>query len=314
MLGVAWNPKTDSFHFSVRINFSPKRKKIRTGPDLNINQIPSEIPIALTKRMVLSQVNGIYDPLGLATLFTAKAKILLRKLCGPNMKNLDWDEPIPDEFRKEWTDFFRQLFQMGNITFQRYIKPEEAIGDPILVLFSDGSENIFVTCAYARWQTGSGSFVSSLIASKSRLAPLKKITIVRIELNGSVMSKRLEDLITSEGRLQFVKTHYIVDSEIVRAMIQKESYGFYTFVAVRVGEIQDHTNPHNWYWIDGKLNIADWITRGKNPDELGPGSTGKMAQNSLSCQKRNGLSSKIVHLNLYLKNRTKSLCFMLKIL
>ena len=43
MLGVAWNPKTDSFHFSVRINFSPKRKKIRTGPDLNINQIPSEI-------------------------------------------------------------------------------------------------------------------------------------------------------------------------------------------------------------------------------------------------------------------------------
>ena len=150
VLVAAWNPKTDSFHFSVRINFSPKRKKIRTGPDLNINQIPSEIPIALTKRMVLSQVNGIYDPLGLATPFTAKAKILLRKLCGSNMKNLDWDEPIPDEFRKEWIDFFRQLFQMENITFQRCIKPEEAIGDPILVLFSDGSENIFGNCAYAR--------------------------------------------------------------------------------------------------------------------------------------------------------------------
>ena len=87
--------------------------------------------------MVVSQVNGIYDPLGLATPFTAKAKILLRKLCGPNLKNLDWDEPIPDEFRKEWIDFFRQLFQMENITFQRCIKPEEAIGDPILVLFSD---------------------------------------------------------------------------------------------------------------------------------------------------------------------------------
>ena len=70
-----------------------------------------------------------------------------------------------------------------------------------------------------------------------------------------------------------MKTYYIVDSEIVRAMIQKESYGFNTFVAVGVGEIQDHTNLQNWYWIDGKLNIADWITRGKNPDELGPGST-----------------------------------------
>ena len=124
------------------------------------------------------------------------------------------------------------FFRWKNITFQRCIQPEEATGDPILVLFSDGSENIFGTCAYARWQTESGSFVSSLIASKSRLTPLKKITIVRIELKGAVLSKRLEDFITSEGRLQFVKTYCIVDSEIVRAMIQKESYDFNTFVEV----------------------------------------------------------------------------------
>ena len=69
------------------------------------------------------------------------------------------------------------------------------------------------------------------------------------------------------------KMCYILDSEIVRAMIQKESYDFNTFVAVRVGEIQDHTNPQTWYWIDGKWNIADSITQGKNPDELGPRST-----------------------------------------
>ena len=59
------------------------------------------------------------------------------------MKNLDWDEPIPDEFRKEWIDFFRQLFQMEDIIFQRCIKPGEVMA--ILVLFSDGSENIFGT-------------------------------------------------------------------------------------------------------------------------------------------------------------------------
>ena len=117
------------------------------------------------------------------------------------MKNLDWDEPIPGEFRKEWIDFFRQLFQREDITFQRCIKLEETLGAPILVLFSDGSENIFGTCAYARWQTESGSFGSSLIASKSQLAPLKKITIVRIELIGAVLSKRLEYFITTEGRL-----------------------------------------------------------------------------------------------------------------
>ena len=74
VLGVGWNPKTDSFHFSVRINFSPRRNKTRTGPDLNVNQIPSEIPIALTKRMVLSQVNGIYDLLVLLSQLLPKQR------------------------------------------------------------------------------------------------------------------------------------------------------------------------------------------------------------------------------------------------
>ena len=95
---------------------------------------------------------------------------------------------------------------MEEITFQRCTKPEEAIGDPILVLFSDGSENIFGTCAYARWQTESGSFVSSLIASKSRVA-----------INNQVRINN--HFITSEGRLQFVKTYCIVDPEIVRTVV-----------------------------------------------------------------------------------------------
>ena len=83
--------------------------------------------------------------------------------------------------------------------FKGVLNQKKAIGDPILALFSDRSENIFGTCVYAIWQTGSGSFVSSLIASKSQLAPSKKITIVRIELNGAVLFKQLEDFITSEG-------------------------------------------------------------------------------------------------------------------
>ena len=79
-------------------------------------------------------------------------------MCGAYMKNLYWDEPIQDEFKKEWIDLFRKLFQMEDIIFQRCIKPDEAIGDPILALFSDRSKDIIGIC---------GSFVSSLIASKT---------------------------------------------------------------------------------------------------------------------------------------------------
>ena len=60
----------------------------------------------------------------------------------------------------------------------------------------------------------------------------------------------------------------MTDSEIVKAMINKKSYGFNMFAADRIGEIQQKTTPSEWFWVKGVLNIADWITRGKSPMEL----------------------------------------------
>ena len=51
--------------------------------------------------MVLSQVNGVYDLLGLAIPFTVKAKILMRKLWSGNAKSLGWDDPILATYRDE---------------------------------------------------------------------------------------------------------------------------------------------------------------------------------------------------------------------
>ena len=55
-------------------------------------------------------------------------------------------------------------------------------------------------------------------------------------------------------------------------MIQKTSYGYGTFVGLRVGEIQQKTNPKHWYHIASEENIADILTKGASPDKLGPGS------------------------------------------
>ena len=49
----------------------------------------------------------------------------------------------------------------------------------------------------------------------------------------------------------------------------KETYGFATYAAGWIGEIQENTNPCDWYWTEGKNNIADWLTRGRRPAELG---------------------------------------------
>lgn len=56
-------------------------------------------------------------------------------------------------------------------------------------------------------------------------------------------------------------------------MIQKHSYGFNTFAATRIGEIQEGTSQTDWYCVDSKHNIADCITRGKKRSDFGLEST-----------------------------------------
>ena len=273
VLGINWDKSNDKFFYKAKLNFSPKRRNIRCGPDLGVHQLPKELPTGITKRMILSQVNGIYDPLGLATPYVVKAKLMMRRLWTGEEKSLGWDDPIPEELRCQWGQFFKELFAMEDISFERCIKPKDAVGKPNLVLFSDGSEGAYGTCAYARWNTTNGKIDCNLLAAKSRLAPVRKITIVRLELNGAVLAKRLKETIAKESRLIFEKTYFLVDSEVVKAMIQKESYGFNTFAGVRIGEIQSATDQSQWYWVEGKKNIADWTTRGKSPNELGPESS-----------------------------------------
>ena len=80
VLGMIWDPNTDKFSFKMKINFAKKSRNAHEEPDLTKDDIPWKIPAKLTKRIVLSQINSIYDPIGLLSPFTVRAKILMRKL------------------------------------------------------------------------------------------------------------------------------------------------------------------------------------------------------------------------------------------
>ena len=87
------------------------------------------------------------------------------------------------------------------------------------------------------------------------------------------MNKRLKSFVEKECRYRFQRIYHIVDSQIVQAMIQKHSYRFNTLAATRIGEIQEGTSQTDWYWVENKRNIADCITRGKKPSDIGLEST-----------------------------------------
>ena len=89
---------------------------------------------------------------------------------------------------------------------------------------------------------------------------MKIVDIVKLELCGALLGTRLHVFLQDEMRYKFCKVHHIVDSEIVKAMVMKASYGFNTFAANRIGEIQLHTAKDEWSCVASKLNIADMTT------------------------------------------------------
>ena len=250
VLGVNWKPDTDTLEFQVN------------APQINPQT---------TKRIMLSVAAKVFDPLGLLTPFTVKLKILLRKVWAQEPK-VGWDDHVGDTMEAEWNGTIQELRRAPRLDFPRTITPQDAVEQPTLIIFSDGSIDAYGAVAYARWEKKDGGvFETRLIAAKARVAPLKTMDITRIELCGAVLGVRLRATIQTELRMKFKKVWHITDSEIVKAMIQRESYGFNTFAANRIGEIHQTTEKGEWLWVARKpwLNVADLATRGASPTELG---------------------------------------------
>ena len=121
------------FHYfvQVKLNFSHKKRGQRTEPDLRREDVPAFLPDILTKRIVLQQVMGMYDPLGLLSPFTILAKILLRETW---ILKLDWDDHLPKALRLKWVQYFQDMFLLEDIKIPRCLRPQDAIGDPWLII------------------------------------------------------------------------------------------------------------------------------------------------------------------------------------
>lgn len=242
ILGIQWHPKVDFFSFSVKINFSPKSDKIHMLPGLTPDQLQSEMPQSITKRLLLSQICSQYDPLGLIAPVMLQGKLMMRTIVGEG--SYGWDDVVPASVRAEWLEYFKSLFIVEQLEFPRGVKPKNAIGQPTLIVFSDSSSAAFGTCAYIRWDLNDGTALAQLLMAKTRLAPLRQQSIPRLELCGAVIGARLRETIVKEMSYSFARVFHVTDSAIVRAQIQKESYGFGTFTATRVAEIQSKTDSN----------------------------------------------------------------------
>lgn len=251
VLGINWDCKTDQL-------------SLKTRSDL-IEALETNQDTKLTKRIVLSTIAQIYDPLGFVAAFTINAKILMQDLW---KLGVGWDEELPKASKDEWLSYLREMKELEHVSFPRCLVPSGAADAPQLFIFSDASNKAFGACAYVRKANGDGTYEVRFIAAKSRVAPLKQLTIPRLELQAAVLSSRLAKAILDESRIKFQDVVFFTDSAIVLSWIRSCSRNFKPFVSARVGEIQSQSEPCQWRHIPGETNVADDLSRGIHAQDL----------------------------------------------
>ncbi|XP_068684501.1 uncharacterized protein [Montipora foliosa] len=131
-----------------------------------------------------------------------------------------------------------------------------------LYVFADASEMGFGAVCYARYSPPGGMIKVSFVMARNRVAPLKQLSIPRLELQAAVLAVRLHCMVKQKLTVNINNAIFWSDSKTALQYIANESRRFHTFVANRVSEIHGTTNPTQWRYVPGHCNPADDCTRG----------------------------------------------------
>jgi hypothetical protein len=239
-LGIQWTKTADQFGFKVQTKGQPN-----------------------TKRGVLSMVGSLFDPLGFLSPVLLKPKHILQQLwkfkCG-------WDDVLPQELISEWETWLNQLSQVELIKIPRcYCDSFKSVE---LHMFADASEIGYGCVAFLRFSTEFDTFFVSFVFGKSRVTPIKSISIPRLELQAATLAVRVASMLSDELEYQIMRCVYWTDSMTVLGYINNQTARYHTFVANRLAEIHDSTIPSDWRYCRSELNPADDASRGLAASEI----------------------------------------------
>ena len=150
------------------------------------------------------------------------------------LEGLNWDDKLPGEINGKLQRWCDDLENLSIIKIPRCVQLCDKPISSSLHLFSDASKEANATVAYLRTEYESGEVAVRLIASKSKVAPLRVTSISRLELMAATMSVRLAAILTPVFDMQENDIFYWTDNMNVLWWISRRSKIFKTFVANRV--------------------------------------------------------------------------------
>ncbi|KMQ85843.1 integrase core domain protein [Lasius niger] len=242
-LGLLWNPEKDYFSFASK---TPQDR-------------------AVTKRSILSQTAQLFDPLGwlAPTIIYAKITIQSTWLLG-----LDWDDPLLERETTLWRQFQTELPLLADLKIPRALAKGSASSLRTLHGFADASERAYAAVIYLKSREEDQDPVITLIAAKSKVAPVKQVTLPRLELCAAMLLARLVSHSVKVLNLHELPAYLWTDSMMTLGWIQGHPSRWKTYVANRVAEIQRLAPEARWNHLPGSCNPADCASRGLLPSAL----------------------------------------------
>ncbi|XP_055632447.1 uncharacterized protein LOC129772938 [Toxorhynchites rutilus septentrionalis] len=247
VLGMLWNSEEDVIHFETTM-----RENIRKI--IEYDTIP-------TKRQILQCVMTLFDPLGLLTPYLIFGRILIQDVWRAGTK---WDELVDNNIFQRWRDWVKILYDINKVRVPRcYFRPPDSFSfeNVQLHVFVDASPTAYSCACYFHIINAQGEVEVSLVAAKAKVAPLKHMSIPRLELQACVLGSRMMKLVVDGHTFSISKRYSWTDSQTAHTWINKDPHIYRPFVAHRVAEILETTKREEWRWLRSELNPADEATK-----------------------------------------------------
>ena len=218
-----------------------------------------------TKRNVLKEVASVFDPLGLFSPVLLKGKVFLQTLWD---RHLDWDDEIDSEDKTLWSKISSEVSKLSECAIKRCIalcESKENVSYHLLC-FCDASASAYAAVVYLHQVSEDMDSRCDLIFSKTRLAPLKTLTIPRLELMAVLIGVRCLTFVKNQLKLPIKGIHLWTDSQCVLQWINSEK-DLTVFVRNRVKEIKSN-NDIVFGFVPSNENPADIASRGTTVQNL----------------------------------------------
>lgn len=239
-LGIPWNLCTDT---------------LSVPTENALKKLHSSQP---TKRLLLSTVACIFDPIGILSPTTINAKVLLQSLW---RSSHSWDKPLEEEHSRCFTEFGNLLQRTANTGLPRHLRSPGKVVERQLCCFSDASVTAYAAVCYIREVFENEPSRVYFVMAKAKPAPIRQISIARLELLGSLLGARVLNSVKSGLDFEIHACYMFTDNSSVLAWANSDPEKWKAFIANRIRRIRALVGQAPFGFVRSKSNPADIPSR-----------------------------------------------------